>query len=59
LIPRYGAVGAAIASICAYGFYGIASIITVARLDGVPPRTLLFASRSEMRELVSALRSRG
>ncbi len=58
LIPSYGAVGAAIASACAYTFYGIASIITVSRLDGVPARSLLFANRSELRGFVSALRSR-
>jgi O-antigen/teichoic acid export membrane protein len=58
LIPRYGAVGGAIASVCAYTFYGTASIITVARLDGVRARTLLFANRVELRELVRALRAR-
>jgi O-antigen/teichoic acid export membrane protein len=59
LIPSYGAVGAAIASVCAYAFYGIASIVTIARLDGVPVHTLLFAGRDELRGLVSALRNRG
>ncbi|MDX6631209.1 MAG: hypothetical protein QOH00_3455 [Gaiellales bacterium] len=59
LIPRYGAIGGAIASVCAYAFYGTASIITVARLDGVRARTLLFANRDELRELVRALRARG
>jgi O-antigen/teichoic acid export membrane protein len=58
LIPSYGAVGAAIASVCAYGFYGIASIVTIARLDGVPAYTLLFAGRSELRDLVRTLRNR-
>jgi O-antigen/teichoic acid export membrane protein len=58
LIPRYGAIGGAIASVCAYTFYGTASIITVSRLDGVRARTLLFARRDELRELVRALRVR-
>jgi O-antigen/teichoic acid export membrane protein len=56
LIPDHGAVGGAIASVCAYAFYGIASIITVARLDGVPARSLLFATRGELRGFVAALR---
>ena len=59
LIPRYGAVGGAVASVCAYAFYGIASVATIARLDAVPARTLLFASRSELRSFVTTLRSRG
>jgi O-antigen/teichoic acid export membrane protein len=59
LIPRYGAIGGAVASVCAYSFYGTASIITVSRLDGVKARSLLFANRCELRELWSALRSRG
>jgi O-antigen/teichoic acid export membrane protein len=58
LIPRYGAIGGAIASVCAYSFYGTASIITVSRLDGVKARSLLFANRDELRELWNALRSR-
>ena len=58
LIPRYGAVGGAIASVCAYVFYGTASIVTVARLDGVPARSLLFANRDELRGLVRVLRAR-
>jgi Na+-driven multidrug efflux pump len=59
LIPRYGAIGAAVASVCAYGFYGIASIVTIARLDGVPPYRLLLAGRGELRDLVRAVRTRG
>lgn len=58
LIPSHGAVGAAIASVCAYSFYGIASIVTIARLDKVPVHTLLFATRGELRGLVTALRNR-
>ena len=58
LIPSHGAIGAAIASVCAYTFYGAASIVTVAILDGVPARSLLFANRDELRELVKALRAR-
>jgi O-antigen/teichoic acid export membrane protein len=58
LIPRYGAIGAAVASVCAYGFYGIASIVTISRLDGVPAHRLLLAGRGELAELVRALRTR-
>jgi O-antigen/teichoic acid export membrane protein len=57
LIPRYGAIGGAIASVCAYGFYGTASIVTVARLDGVRARSLVFANRGELRTLIASLRS--
>ncbi len=58
LIPDHGAIGAAVASVCAYTFYGVASLVTVARLDGVPVRSLLFANRDELRDLVKALRAR-
>jgi O-antigen/teichoic acid export membrane protein len=58
LIPAHGAVGGAIASVCAYVFYGVASIVTISRLDGVPARTLLLANRGELRGFVTALRSR-
>ena len=58
LIPRYGAIGGAIGSVCAYTFYGVASIVTISRLDSVPARTLLFASREELQGFVATLRSR-
>ena len=56
LIPSHGAVGGAIASVCAYMFYGAASLITISRLDGVRVHTLLFASRDELRGFVRTLR---
>ncbi len=59
LIPAHGADGAAIASVCAYAFYGLASIVTIARLDGVPAHTLLLAGRGELVQFVQSLRKRG
>jgi O-antigen/teichoic acid export membrane protein len=59
LIPSHGADGAAIASVCAYAFYGIASIVTIARLDAVPAHTLLLAGRGELGQFVQSLRKRG
>ena len=59
LIPSHGADGAAIASVCAYAFYGTASIVTIARLDGVPAHTLLLAGRGELSQFVQSLRKRG
>lgn len=58
LIPQYGATGAAVASVCAYSFYGCASIIVLSRLDGVPARSLLFARRHELGGLIHSLRPR-
>ena len=59
LIPSHGAVGGAIASVCAYTFYGVASIVTISRLDRVPARSLVLANRAELREFAATLRSRG
>jgi O-antigen/teichoic acid export membrane protein len=56
LIPPYGALGAAVASAIAYAAYGIASIVAIARLDGVPARSLLVASRAELAPLAGRLR---
>ena len=58
LIPRYGAIGGAIGSVCAYVFYGVASIVAISRLDDAPARTLLFATRDELRGFAATLRSR-
>jgi O-antigen/teichoic acid export membrane protein len=56
LIPPYGALGAAVASAIAYVAYGVASIVAIARLDGVPARSLLVASRAELAPLGRAAR---
>jgi Na+-driven multidrug efflux pump len=41
LIPPFGVIGAAIASDCAYAAFGIASLVVLARIVGVPVRVLL------------------
>jgi O-antigen/teichoic acid export membrane protein len=56
LIPPYGALGAAVASAIAYTAYGLASLVAIARLDGVPARTLLVATRGELAPLGRRLR---
>ena len=48
LIPPYGVTGAAIASVCAYWFYGIASVLTLARSTGLAARTLVLPTRREL-----------
>ncbi|MCP9486650.1 MAG: polysaccharide biosynthesis C-terminal domain-containing protein [Gaiellaceae bacterium MAG52_C11] len=48
LIPPYGVTGAAIASVCAYWFYGVASILVLARITGIAPRTLVLPTGREV-----------
>ncbi|HEY6962937.1 MAG TPA: oligosaccharide flippase family protein [Gaiellaceae bacterium] len=57
LIPPFGVLGAAVASVCAYTVLGVASLITLARVVDVPVRALLPA-RSDLslyRELALGL----
>jgi O-antigen/teichoic acid export membrane protein len=56
LIPPYGAVGAAVASAVGYTVYGLLSLVYVARVDGVPVRTLLVTTPAETRALLAAVR---
>ena len=58
LVPRHGAVGGAIASACAYAVFGVSSLVTVARQDGVPVRSLLATSPAETRRAVQGLARR-
>jgi Na+-driven multidrug efflux pump len=56
LIPPFGITGAAIASVIAYAFYGTASLMTLARLGGIPIRTLTLPTRAEFSMYVSIYR---
>jgi O-antigen/teichoic acid export membrane protein len=49
LIPAFGTVGAAIASLCAYAFFGVASVIYLARHTGLSPRELVIPTRDDLR----------
>ena len=57
LIPPYEVKGAAVASTIAYTCYGAASLVALARLDGVPVRSLLVLRRAEARGYAGALRA--
>lgn len=54
LIPHYGVTGAALASVCAYWFYGVASVLSLSRLCGLSPRTLVLPTRRELRAYARA-----
>jgi O-antigen/teichoic acid export membrane protein len=56
LIPPYGVTGAALASVCAYWFYGIAAVLTLSRSSGLSPTTLVLPTRAELQAYVSAAR---
>jgi O-antigen/teichoic acid export membrane protein len=47
LIPRHGIVGAAIASSCAYTFFGTAGVIVLGRMLGIAPRVLVAPTRGD------------
>ena len=64
LIPPLGVYGAAIASVSAYSTLGIASLLTLRRVSGIPLRELVVPTRADFgqyvayaRRLVSGLRS--
>jgi O-antigen/teichoic acid export membrane protein len=65
LIPSFGVRGAAAASLVAYTFYGVASLVVLSRISGVPVRTLirptgadLAAYRTAARALAGRMRGR-
>jgi O-antigen/teichoic acid export membrane protein len=47
LIPPLGVMGAAIASVCAYTTFGIASLIALHRVSSIPIRTLVVPTRAD------------
>jgi O-antigen/teichoic acid export membrane protein len=57
LIPPFGVVGAAIASVVAYAIYGTASLIALSRVSGIPVRELIVPRRSDFARYAQALRS--
>jgi O-antigen/teichoic acid export membrane protein len=48
LIPPFGVIGAAIASVIAYTTYGIVSLRALSRLSGIPARSLLTPTRADI-----------
>jgi O-antigen/teichoic acid export membrane protein len=56
LIPAYGVTGAALASVFAYWFYGIAGVLTLSRSSGLPARTLVLPTRRELQAYAQAAR---
>lgn len=58
LIPPYGVTGAAIASVCAYAVYGVASIVVLSRIAGIPVRELVVPTAADLRAYRRLLRRR-
>lgn len=56
LIPRLGMLGAALASVVAYGLYGAVSLRGLARVSGVSVRRLVVPTRADLAEYPRALR---
>jgi len=57
LIPPFGVTGAAVASLCSYTFFGIASLFVLSRLTGLSLRTLAVPTRADLALYPAALRS--
>ncbi|HEX3975028.1 MAG TPA: O-antigen ligase family protein [Solirubrobacteraceae bacterium] len=47
LIPRLGVLGGALASVCAYTTFGVASLIALQRVSGIPLRELVVPQRAD------------
>ena len=56
LIPPLGVPGAALASVLTYTMFGIASLVTLSRVTGLPVRTLVVPERADLRAYSTALR---
>jgi Na+-driven multidrug efflux pump len=56
LIPPFGYVGAAVASLAVYVLFGVVSVIVLARLLGLPARTLVLPTRDDLAAYPAALR---
>jgi Na+-driven multidrug efflux pump len=48
LIPRFGVAGAAVASVCAYTFYGVVGVWALSRVSGLSVRSLVIPTRTEL-----------
>jgi O-antigen/teichoic acid export membrane protein len=55
LIPPFGSVGAAVASVAAYTTYGVASLIALHRVTDIPTRTLIVPTRADFQAYRSAI----
>ena len=65
LIPPLGVPGAALASVVSYVVFGIASLIALSRVSGIPVRTMVVPERSDfalypatVRRIIGSLRGR-
>lgn len=56
LIPPFGVIGAAIASVCAYATFGISSLIALHRVSGIPLRKLAVPTRRDLASYVAVAR---
>jgi O-antigen/teichoic acid export membrane protein len=56
LIPPFGVIGAAIASLCAYATLGISSVIGLHRVSGISVRDLIVPTRADLEIYLSLLR---
>lgn len=57
LIPPFGIIGAAVASLIAYTVYGIVSIVVLSSVSGIPIQTLVLPTRGDLRRYPAAIRS--
>lgn len=57
LIPPFQAIGAAIASCVAYTVFGVASIVAISRVSGIPVRTLVVPTRADLGAYPAAARA--
>ncbi len=48
LIPPFGAIGAAVASVIAYTTFGVASLVALHRVSGIPLRELTIPTRADL-----------
>lgn len=56
LIPAFGVIGAAVASLCAYTTYGIAALLVSSRMMGISPWALVRPTRDDLRTYSTATR---
>jgi O-antigen/teichoic acid export membrane protein len=56
LIPPFGVVGAAVASVIAYTLQGVLSLIVLSRVAGIPVRTLVVPDHDDLRAYPTAAR---
>ncbi len=57
LIPPFGVIGAAVASLIAYTVQGILSLAVLSRVSGLPVRTLVVPDRSDLKAYPAAARA--